>query len=418
MDERSVHSMKSVLIITRLDYRREPHQRFHQQVRYWAPRVERVTVLFRRWNTGRSLRELWRALFTFRTDVTREGPVQLVEVDPPWNLPRGFGVTYIGFLQDFIDVVSMFAAFVWHVRERFDVCVGVGPYGVMVGQWLKRWGFVSHLVYDDIDYEPGFYFNWRFRRWYHVLMEKYCLRRADVFVTVGRQLAELRRGQTEKTVHLIPNGVDYTSFAAAQHKSPHPPTLIYTGNVACWHSGLDVAIEAMPAILRELPEARLLVIGGAGPADEAGLRQRVVELGLAEHVQLLGAKPYAALPQYLRDADIGLAVFPPNEVRSYAVPCKVFEYMAAGLAIVTTRGTESARIVSDADCGEIIEHTPMDFARAVVALFRRPDVLKRYAENAARESRDCDWRVLMERELALVGASFATERSTMSCAVG
>jgi hypothetical protein len=101
-------TMKSVLIITRLDYRREPHQRFHQQVRYWAPRVERVTVLFRRWNTGRSLRELGRALLTFRTDVTREGSVQLVEVDPPWNLPRGFGVTYIGFLQDFIDVVSLF----------------------------------------------------------------------------------------------------------------------------------------------------------------------------------------------------------------------------------------------------------------------------------------------------------------------
>jgi hypothetical protein len=74
-------------------------------------------------------------------------------------------------------------------------------------------------------------------------MEKYCLRRADVFVTVGRRLADLRREQTEKTVHLIPNGVDYTSFAVAQHKSPHPPTLIYTGNVACWHSGLDVAIE-------------------------------------------------------------------------------------------------------------------------------------------------------------------------------
>jgi glycosyltransferase involved in cell wall biosynthesis len=403
--------MKSVLVITRLDYRREPHQRFHQQVQYWAPRVQRLTVLFRRWNTGRSIRELVRALFSFHCDVSREGGVQLVEVDPVWNLPRGFGVTYVGFLQDFIDVVSMFGAFVLRVREPYDVCVGVGPYGVMVGHLLKRWGLVSHLVYDDIDYEPGFYFNWRFRRWYHVKMEQYCLRRADVLVTVGQRLADLRRSQTEKVVHLIPNGVDYASFAAAQDKPPHPPTLIYTGNVARWHSGLDVAIEAMPAILRELPAARLIVIGSASPAEEADLRRRVVEHGLDEHVHLLGAKPYATLPQYLREADVGLAVFPPNEVRSYAVPCKVFEYMAAGLAVVATGGSESARIVADAECGEIIEHTRTDLARAIVGLFRRPDLLKRYAENAAHQSRACDWRVLMERELACIEASLATERS-------
>jgi hypothetical protein len=50
-------------------------------------------------------------------------------------------------------------------------------------------------------------------------------------------------------------------------------------------------------------------------------------------------------------------------------------------------------------------------------LFRRPDVLERYAQNAAREGRDCDWRVLMEGELALVDAALAAERPVMPCAV-
>src|SRR5207249_3767609 len=99
--------MKSLLLITRMDYRGEPHQRFHQQVRHWRPRVEQLTVLFRRWNTGRSIRDLCRALLAFRSDVIQDGSVQLVEVDPFWNLPRGVDVKYFGFLQDFVDLVML-----------------------------------------------------------------------------------------------------------------------------------------------------------------------------------------------------------------------------------------------------------------------------------------------------------------------
>ena len=47
----------------------------------------------------------------------------------------------------------------------------------------------------------------------------------------------------------------------------------------------------------------------------------------------------------MAESDIGLAAFPPNELMHYASPIKVFEYMAAGLPIVTTKGTEAARIV-------------------------------------------------------------------------
>jgi glycosyltransferase involved in cell wall biosynthesis len=358
------------------------------------------------------------ALFAFRCDVTRDGKVQLVEVDPFWNLPRGFGITYVGFLQDFIDVISLVVAFLLRVREPFDACVGVGPYGVMVGDVLKRLGFIKQLVYDDIDYEPGFYFNWRFRRWYHMRMERYCLHRADLIVSVGERLAELRRSQTSKNVDLVPNGVDYESFATAQQKTPHPPTLIYTGNIARWHSGLDVALQAMPVILHDLPDARLIVIGGAAPEEEMELRQQAAGLRLDEHVRLLGAKPYDMLPQFLKEADVALAVFPPNEVRSYAVPCKIFEYMAAGLAVVATRGSETARIVEDAECGEAIEHTSADFARAVVGLFRERDRLERYAENGKRYGRDCDWRVLMERELEYIESTPDSERSRSAARAG
>src|SRR5262245_36546867 len=107
--------MKSLLIITRMDYRGEPHQRFHQQVKYWGPRVERLTVLYRRWNTGRSCSDLIRALLSFRCHIAHDEAVQLVEVDPFWNLPVGFFIKYLSFLQDFSDILCMFAAFLLRV---------------------------------------------------------------------------------------------------------------------------------------------------------------------------------------------------------------------------------------------------------------------------------------------------------------
>jgi glycosyltransferase involved in cell wall biosynthesis len=56
----------------------------------------------------------------------------------------------------------------------------------------------------------------------------------------------------------------------------------------------------------------------------------------APNVHWLGAKPYMDLPAYLKYFDVAIMPFIPGEMIQSVDPVKIYEYMAAGKAIVTT----------------------------------------------------------------------------------
>lgn len=64
-----------------------------------------------------------------------------------------------------------------------------------------------------------------------------------------------------------------------------PPTVGYAGRLVV-KKGVDVLLAAMAAVVRELPEARL-VVAGDGP-ERSSLERRVAQLGLSKHVSMLG----------------------------------------------------------------------------------------------------------------------------------
>jgi glycosyltransferase involved in cell wall biosynthesis len=53
-------------------------------------------------------------------------------------------------------------------------------------------------------------------------------------------------------------------------------------------------------------------------------------------VHLLGSRPNEALPEVLRGADAALVPYAINDLTRSVFPMKVFEYLAAGLPVVTT----------------------------------------------------------------------------------
>jgi glycosyltransferase involved in cell wall biosynthesis len=165
---------------------------------------------------------------------------------------------------------------------------------------------------------------------------------------------------------IIPNGVDICQFAplpSASGSEERQRTVVYVGRLS-HQKGLDVLLCAWRSVLRDVPEAQLIVIG-EGPLEE-DLKRQARELGIAESVEFAGRRE--DIPEQLHRASI--AVLPS---RYEGLPNAVLEAMASGLACVATRVSGSEDIIRDGETGLLVEpDQPEELAAALRSLLCDP----------------------------------------------
>jgi glycosyltransferase involved in cell wall biosynthesis len=105
------------------------------------------------------------------------------------------------------------------------------------------------------------------------------------------------------------------------------PRAVYVGALEYWFDA-----ELLAKTARSLPDVSFVVIG-PGSAEGGDLEH-------LPNVHLLGARPYDELPAYLQHCDIGIVPFRRDEMVDAIHPIKVYEYLAAGLPVVSTRWPE------------------------------------------------------------------------------
>jgi len=423
-------TIRSLLIITLLDYKREPNARIHNLIHHMARRTAEVTVVY---GTYAAPGPAWRVLpksLRFATRLTDSGSMREVQVIPFLNYPESLAkriagfpastsgrwrfprllleklLSTLGILRDASLVFSFFLATLRQARGPFDVVVVQCPLTGIVGLLTRRAGIAARLIYDDIDYAPGWCDHQLRRRWISGL-ELLAMRRADRVISVGHRLASLRRSQTGRAVSVIPNGVKWGLFRSAHEKVPHPPTVIYMGRVMDW-AGLEVAFEALAEIRKEIPGLRLLVLGRSDPAYEDHLRALVANLEMSDVVHFVGEVRYEGLPKYLAQADVGLATFRPNLMKDFSFPLKVIEYMASGIPVIGIQGTETARIIQEHGGGLVVDFTPRTVAGAIRSLLTDRALYSRCAAKAAGAAPLYDWDRLMDRVYDEIRIAHAT----------
>lgn len=180
--------------------------------------------------------------------------------------------------------------------------------------------------------------------------EEASLRHARLVVTVSEALADelLRRGVPPERIVWHPNGVDAAAFAPdrfsaddrlhlrAQYGISDEATVVtFVGTFGRWH-GVDVLARAIRRGAAWARDAgvRFLLVGDGLKMPEV---RRELE-GLDDVVVLAGLVPQATAPLHLAASDILVSPHVPNDDGSpfFGSPTKLFEYMAAGKAIVAS----------------------------------------------------------------------------------
>jgi glycosyltransferase involved in cell wall biosynthesis len=157
-----------------------------------------------------------------------------------------------------------------------------------------------------------------------------------------RSLVE--RGIAAERIVVNPNGVDVDRFATGggaeiRRELRFDDSAIvagFVGSFGPWH-GAPVLARAFASVAAQVPHLRLLLVGDG---QELGPTLQIVrEAGLEGRTTVVGQVPPPAVPAYLDACDVLVAphVPLPDGADFFGSPTKLFEYMAAGKAIVASR---------------------------------------------------------------------------------
>lgn len=136
--------------------------------------------------------------------------------------------------------------------------------------------------------------------------------------------------------------------------------LVYSGT-AKPARGLDVAVEALSL----LPKAHLAIVSTKNQYLE-NLQARANELGASDRFHLHPYVPVEAVSSFLRSADIGIFPIQYYLNADIALPTKLFEYLHAGLPIVSSKTNAMQEFIKHYNCGFTFEFgNSKDFASAI-----------------------------------------------------
>lgn len=160
------------------------------------------------------------------------------------------------------------------------------------------------------------------------------------------------------------------------------PIALFVGNIFA-DRGLSCAIAAVSIVIRELPDALLLIVGDG--RERPRLEQQVAELAVDRNVRFVGWKHHDDHPAYLRHAQVGLLPFLRTEHICITLANKLFDYMGAGLPVIASDVPPMRRVIEETSCGIV---TPAGdskaLADAMVQLFRNPELRHRFGANGQK----------------------------------
>jgi glycosyltransferase involved in cell wall biosynthesis len=160
--------------------------------------------------------------------------------------------------------------------------------------------------------------------------------RADVILASAPELV-IRMRALNHNVLYAPNVADTRLFARALEPGPLDaelaqlprPRIVFVGAILAAKIDIDLVVQ----LARLRPGWSFAFVGPVGPGDP---RTNIDALRQLPNVHLLGYRPYEQLPEVLRGADATIVPYLlDGEMRS-VFPMKTYEYLAAGLPVVST----------------------------------------------------------------------------------
>lgn len=213
-------------------------------------------------------------------------------------------------------------------------------------------------------------------------LETYALRRVDHVTTICNGLRQdiLSRGLPEQRVTVIPNAVDADAFRlggapepalAAELGLTGATVLGFIGSFYAYE-GLNLLLDALPRVLAQAPQVRVLLVGGGFQADP--LQEQAKRLGIGDQIVFTGRVPHDQVQRYYDLMD--LLVYPRLSMRltELVTPLKPLEAMAQGRLLLASDVGGHRELIRDGETGWLFPAGDASaLARTVLEILARQD---------------------------------------------
>lgn len=248
------------------------------------------------------------------------------------------------------------------------------------------------LVYDSHEFftEVPELLDNPFARNVWLSIERFIFPTLKHVVTVNASIAteyELRYGIRPKVVRNIANAT-IENQPTTTNVNEGPFTVIMQGAGINIDRGAEELVQAFV----QLPKDIHLKIIGKGDVFDV-LKSMRKELKLEEQVRIIDSLPYNELMQHTAEAHIGATLDKAtNPNYALSLPNKIFDYLRAGLPVVSSSVVEVANIVRQHQCGTVVvDVMPDNIADAILEMYNDRDQYLRQKRNAINAAKDYAW---------------------------
>ena len=222
-------------------------------------------------------------------------------------------------------------------------------------------------------------------------------------ITQTNTLARLLKDEFSVPIRVISNGADVESFSTISKSNltvkSDPLTVIFVGSFREWH-GVELIPPIARRVVREIPNVQFVLVGD-GPLFEQ-VKYSLHTNGLENNVVLRGAVPFEEVKKELLRADVAIAPFSKEGNAALAkygfwwCPVKLFEYLAAGKAIVASDFAEVRTILGDA--GKITPPSDVEkMAGEIINLLAHPALRQKLGSAAKKRALLFSWKNLAKQ---------------------
>jgi glycosyltransferase involved in cell wall biosynthesis len=173
----------------------------------------------------------------------------------------------------------------------------------------------------------------------------------------------------------------------------HEVIAVHAGSLR-WGYASDQFLAAIPIILRQASNIKIIVIGGI--TSELKNKEILDEQVKQGNLAIISRIPHEEVIKILLRSDIGInLVLPLDQTHILAMPRKLFEYMAAGIPVVAADVPTLRNIVESSECGLLVDPTsPQSIAEGIIKLASEQELRKKMGYNGRKKCENLyNWEI-------------------------